>query len=97
MNFNKVMSFSCDVEFQAFRGCGWSPRWCRLSCALNEHAEQIETFDVRMSATSRQEDKDMIMAKIPCVDTFNEVFHDLLLGSDHGLLSRIRTEFETTI
>lgn len=97
---------SCDVEFQVFSRL-WCVAEVVLAfkqnidilllvhseSALNEHARQIKSLDVRMSATSRPEDKDMILARIPCVGNFNQALQDLLLGSDHGVLGQIRTEF----
>jgi len=91
---------SCDVQFSVFSRL-WCVAEVVLSfkqdisislqvhseSALETRAEHLKSFDVRLSHASRDEDKMMILGKIPCADSFNQSLKDLLLGNYHGLLT----------
>ena len=53
---------------------------------LVANVDTLQNIDVSKAKAFRQEDKDLILAKIGDIAHFNEELKDLVLHKDHGLL-----------
>merc|ERR1712012_1274148 len=56
------------------------------AASLEKGIKLLHDLDVSKAEASRSEDKVAILAKIPDVKKFNQELHDILLGTDRGLL-----------